>query len=49
MRLENLIDDKTVIVANHFSHNSGLGYEKTRLEAEKYGILTAYDGMEVEI
>ncbi len=49
MRLENLIDDKTVIVANHFSHNSGLGYEGTRLEAEKYGILTAYDGMEVEI
>lgn len=49
MRRENMIDDKTVIVANHFSHNSGRGYEGTRLETEKYGILTAYDGMEVEI
>ncbi|MEY8322341.1 MBL fold metallo-hydrolase [Lachnospiraceae bacterium 54-11] len=49
MRRENMIDGKTVIVANHFSHNCGQGYEGIRLEAEKYGILAAFDGMEAEI
>lgn len=49
MRREKMIDEKTVIIASHFSHNSGRGYEETRQAAEKYGILTAYDGMEIEI
>ncbi|MCM1136810.1 MAG: MBL fold metallo-hydrolase [Clostridium sp.] len=49
MRREKMIDENTVIIANHLSHNAGLGHEKMRLGAEKYGILTAYDGMEIEI
>lgn len=49
MRREKMIDENTVIIANHFSHNAGLGYEKMRLEAEKHGVLVSYDGMEVEL
>lgn len=49
MYQEGLIDNKTVIVINHFSHNSIQGYDEMRPWAEKYGILTSYDGMEIEI
>ncbi len=48
MREEKLIDDKTVIVVNHFSHNGGQIYEEMLAEAAKHNIIVAYDGLEVE-
>ena len=46
---EGLVDKNTVYVANHFTHNSGVTYDDMLPEAEKYGFLVSYDGMEVEI
>lgn len=48
MRKMNLIDDKTVRVINHFSHNGMQTYDGMCKEAEKYGIVVSYDGLEVE-
>ena len=50
-RLEkiNAVDENTIFIANHFSHNGGWNYEKMAEEAAKVGFLTTYDGMEVEI
>ena len=49
MRHKGFVDGNTVIIMSHFSHNSGDGYGKMAIETEKYGFLTAYDGMEIEI
>ncbi|MEG2118608.1 MAG: MBL fold metallo-hydrolase, partial [Clostridia bacterium] len=42
-----IISDKTVNCINHFSHNGILIYDELVPVAEKYGFLTAYDGMEL--
>ena len=42
------VTEKTVHVANHFSHNGVAGYEGFAPLAEEKGFLTAYDGMVVE-
>lgn len=49
MKREGMVDEKTVVVASHFSHNGGMTYDELVPEAEKYGILVAYDGMEIEV
>lgn len=49
MRQENLIDEKTVVVVTHFSHNGGQTYNEMVPEADRHGIIVAYDGMEIEI
>lgn len=42
-------DEKTVFVSNHFSHNGkDACYDDYAPQAEKAGILTSYDGMEIE-
>ena len=46
---EGLVDENTVYVANHFTHNGGVTYDEMLPVAEKYGFLVSYDGMEVEI
>ncbi|KIR02370.1 Metal-dependent hydrolases of the beta-lactamase superfamily I [Lachnospiraceae bacterium TWA4] len=43
------IDDSTVKVINHFSHNGGLNHEQLDAWAKERGMLCAYDEMEVEI
>lgn len=48
MREEGLVDEKTIVVANHFSHNGGETYEEMLPEAKKHGIIVAYDGLEIE-
>ena len=48
MRNEGLIDGKTLIVLNHFSHNGGQTYDEMRVEAEKAGVIVSYDGLEIE-
>lgn len=40
-------DKNTVVYVNHFSHNGQLTHEELVIEAEKYGFLATYDGLEV--
>ena len=49
LREMGLIDDKTVCILNHFSHNGGLTYDEIRELAQKDGFTVSYDGMTVEI
>lgn len=48
MRALGLVHDETIYVASHFSHNGGLNHEAMQRLSEADGILTSYDGMEVE-
>lgn len=46
----NLFYDDTVNIANHFSHNGkDVSYDIFKSTAEKYGFLTSFDGMEIDI
>lgn len=49
MLLLGLIDEKTRVVANHFSHNGGMTYDDLQDPAVNGGLTIAYDGMTVEI
>lgn len=42
------IDDQTIRVINHFSHNGEMTQEQLEAWGKERGILAAYDGMEVE-
>lgn len=44
-----LCDDNTVVYVNHFSHNGNLTHEELVKEAQKFGLLATYDGLEVSI
>ena len=41
-------DSDTVFCSHHFSHNGGLTHDALVREAEKFGFLVSYDGMEIE-
>ena len=43
-----MIDDSTICVLNHFSHNGQYIYEEIAELAEKEGFLTSYCGLEIE-
>lgn len=45
---EGIADEKTVFVANHFSHNGGQTYDEMVPEMAKHGIIVAYDGLKIE-
>lgn len=49
LREMGLIDDKTVCILNHFSHNGGLTYNEICEPAQKDGFTVSYDGMTIEI
>ena len=42
------INDKTITVVNHFSHNGKAIYDEFSKFTEKLGIITSYDGLEFE-
>ncbi len=48
---EGLADQNTKFVITHFSHNAlrGLSHEELCKEAEAYGFIVGYDGLEVEV
>ena len=48
MRGEGIADESTIVVLNHFSHNGGQTYGEMCAEAEKFGLIVAYDGLEIE-
>ena len=45
----NLADENTRFICNHFSHNSGLNHQDFVSIAENEGFEVSFDGMEVEI
>lgn len=44
-----LIDDKTIKVVHHFSHNGQATYDELVEYTKNMGIIVAYDGLEIEI
>ena len=44
-----VVDERTVFVANHFSHNGRTSHEEMTQAAHREGFLCAWDGMTVEI
>lgn len=46
---EEIADENTIFVLNHFSHNGGhVVYDEFVKCAEKYGFIVSYDGMKIE-
>ncbi len=48
MKQSGVIDNNTIVVANHFSHNGGQVYDEMLEEAAKHNIIISYDGLEIE-
>lgn len=48
MKKRGIADEKTVMVANHFSHNCKKTYDDMLPYGEKYGVVISYDGLEIE-
>ena len=48
LKEKGLVDEHTKVVISHFSHNGNSTHEEIEKEASKYGIITAYDGLEIE-
>ncbi len=48
LREMGLIDDSTICIINHFSHNGRMIYDEMCEIAAKYDFLNSYDGMEIE-
>lgn len=48
MKKQGNVDGKTIIIVNHFSHNGGDTYDDMVALSKPYGIITSYDGMEIE-
>ena len=47
-KTDGIIDDKTIIVVNHFSHNGKATHQDMLDACEPYGIIVAYDGLSIE-
>lgn len=48
MKRQGNVDGKTIVIVNHFSHNGGNTYDDMVQLTKPHGIVTSYDGMEVE-
>lgn len=48
MKEKKLVDENTLVVLNHFSHNGGRTYDEMVALAEPLGLIVSYDGMELE-
>lgn len=46
---EKCIDNKTVIIANHISHNGLVNYENATEVGKSMGYIVSYDGLEIEV
>lgn len=49
MKELNLIDDSTIKVIHHFSHNGHSTYDELREYTKDLGIIVSYDGLEIKI
>lgn len=48
MKEKNIVDDHTIVIANHFSHNGKATYDKMVEVAKEHNVIISYDGMVVE-
>lgn len=48
MLKENIIDEKTIKVVHHFSHNGQATYDEMVEATKDLGIIVSYDGLEIE-
>ena len=48
MKEKNIINDSTIVIVNHFSHNGLATYDALCKETKKHNIIVSYDGMIVE-
>lgn len=48
MKTLSLIDDKTTLVANHFSHNGQKNYEEMVALFKEHQVIVSFDGIELE-
>lgn len=48
MRKRNIVDEHTIVVANHFSHNGMATYDKMVEVTKKDNVVVSYDGLEIE-
>ena len=48
LREQKIVDERTIIVLNHFSHNGCATHDGLNSAAEKYGFIVSYDGLEIE-
>ena len=44
-----LIDDRTICVVSHFSHNGLCCYDELARIGKKENLVVAYDGLEIEV
>ena len=49
LKQRGIVDDNTVVVFNHFSHNGMLLHDEASELAAAHGALVSYDGMQVEL
>ena len=43
-----VLNEGSICCVNHFSHNAGILYEEMEKHSSEYGIITSYDGLEIE-
>ena len=48
MKALGIADGKTVVAVSHFSHNGAKTYDEMAEGAKNYGVIVAYDGLEIE-
>lgn len=48
LKKHGIVDDGTIVVLNHFSHNGNATYDEMCEAAKRYGYLVSYDGLEIE-
>ena len=47
MKEYGIVDDRSKIVLNHFTHNAKQTYDEMKIIADRYGLIVSYDGLEV--
>lgn len=47
MKKKGILDDKTIVVASHISHNGKINHKELAKMFKKYGVILSYDGMEI--
>ena len=48
LKSRGIVNDNTIVVLNHFSHNGNATYNDLCAAAKKYGYIVSYDGLEIE-
>lgn len=49
LKANGALDDKSIIISNHFSHNGHTVYDRDKDMFKSKGLIMSYDGMEIEV